>query len=76
MKQKGDEFTLDMLDRKRRRPRKLHAKTGAQRQREFRQRNSQKISVTCNENSCSSCGARCNSCGLCNVGQLGRIAAN
>lgn len=66
-------FTRDLLGNKPGRPRMASAKTGAQRQREYRQRK-KLSSVTSDEKDfCSWCGAeRTNSCGLCNVGQLGR----
>lgn len=75
MKQSSDYFTRDLLGSKPGRPRKPNAKSGAQRQREYRQRKAQVVSVTSDENPpCAWCGAvRSNSCGLCNVGQLGRI---
>ena len=74
MKSEADHYTLDLLGNKLGRPRKPIAKPGAQRQREYRQRKAQAVSVTSNENTlCAWCGAvQSNSCGLCNVGQLGR----
>ena len=73
MKQSLDHFTRDLLGNKPGRPRLANAKPGAQRQREYRQRKS--ISVTGDEKgTCTWCGAeRLNSCGLCNVGQLGHM---
>lgn len=51
MKQPADKFTSDMFSVRRGRPRKAAAKSGAQRQREFRERRKLKdlISVTRNE---------------------------
>ena len=74
MKSAGDHYTRDLLGNKPGRPRMANAKTGAQRQREYRQRK-KSISVTSDEkDSCAWCGAaRSNSCGLCNVGQLGHV---
>ena len=73
MKSEADHYTRDLLGNKPGRPRKPNAKPGAQRQREYRQRKA--IFVTNDEKvSCAWCGAeRSNSCGLCNVGQLGRV---
>jgi hypothetical protein len=73
VKQASDHFTCDLLGNKPGRPRKLTAKTGAQRQRDHQQRKA--ISVSSDEKVSSAwCGAeRSNSCGLCNVGQLGRV---
>jgi len=54
MKQPADKFTMDAFDAARRgRPRKANAKTNAQRQREFRQRQKFNFlnSVTRNEKS-------------------------
>jgi hypothetical protein len=75
MKQVNDYFTGDLLGNRPGRPRDPNAKPGAQRQREYRQRKAQKVSVTSDENKlCAWCGvARSNSCGLCNVGQLGHV---
>lgn len=71
MKSDADHYTRDLLDNPPGRPRKPTAKSGAQRQREYRQRKAIEVSVTRDEN-CTWCGAaRSNSCGLCNVGQKG-----
>ena len=74
MKQATDHYTRDLLGNKPGRPRMANAKTGAQRQREYRQRKVQSISViSYAKELCSWCGAeRSNTCGLCNIGQLGR----
>ena len=75
MKQAVDHYTRDLLGNPRGRPRKPNAKTGSQRQREYkaRQAKEQLISVTSDEKSvCSFCvsyGKRCT--GICNVAQLG-----
>jgi len=74
MKSDADHYTRDLLGNKPGRPRKPNAKSGAQRTSEYRQRRAQQISVTSDaKQTCTWCGAeRTNSCGLCNVGQLGR----
>lgn len=72
MKSEADHYTRDLLGNKPGRPRKVNAKTGAQRTREHRQR--KVISVTSNGNlePCSWCGAeRSSCCGICTIGQLG-----
>lgn len=75
MKQAVDHYTRDLLGNPRGRPRKPNAKTGAQRQREYKARQSkaQVISVTSDEKSpctlCVSHGKRCT--GMCNNGQFG-----
>ena len=76
MKQAVDHYTRDLLGNPLGRPRKPNAKTGAQRQREYKARQSkaQVFSVTSDEkSSCSFCvshGKRCT--GMCNIAQLGR----
>lgn len=73
MKSDGDHYTRDMLGNKPGRPRKPNAKTGAQRQREYRRRKAAQVFVAGDKNEqCSWCGAeRSDRCGLCNIGQLG-----
>lgn len=72
MRSDGDHYTRDLLANRPGRPRKLNAKTGVQRTREWRQRNS--VSVTSDEKPdlCIWCGAeRTSCCGICTIGQLG-----
>jgi hypothetical protein len=76
MKQFSDKFTSEIFGNRPGRPRKVDAKSGAQRVREHRARKAQAvkeiISVTSNAN-CQLCNskqkAQCT--GMCNVGQLG-----
>lgn len=75
MKQPSDKFTSEIFGNRPGRPRKLSAKNGAQRQREYRGRQSKKqvISVTSDEKQycdlCISHGKQCS--GICSVAQLG-----
>lgn len=77
MKQPSDKFTAEIFGNRPGRPRKVDAKSGAQRQREYAARKmtnkKQIIIVTPDENSaCASCvshGKRCN--GMCCVAQFG-----
>jgi hypothetical protein len=76
MKSKDDHFTFDLYGNRPGRPRKLNAKTGAQRVREHRARKAQStkeiISVSSNVN-CQLCGSKKKTqcTGLCNIGQFG-----
>ncbi len=75
MKQAVNHYTRDLLGNPRGRPRKPNAKTGAQRQRDYKARKAKAltISVTSDEKAaCSFCvshGKRCT--GFCNIAQLG-----
>jgi hypothetical protein len=74
MKSDADHYTRDLFGNKSGRPRKLNAKNGAQRTREYRQVRGQQISVTNDaKQTCTWCGVnRDNCCGICTIGQLGR----
>jgi hypothetical protein len=74
MKTKDDHYTADLYGNRPGRPRKLHAKSGAQRVREHRAKKATAINVTNNVNqSCTWCGTtKTNCCGICSIGQLGR----
>jgi len=72
MKSQADHYTLDLLGNKPGRPRKVNAKTGSQRTREYRQRKALSVTGDGNSEQCSWCGAqRSSCCGICNIGQLG-----
>jgi hypothetical protein len=73
MKSKDDHFTADLYGNRPGRPRKLHAKTGAQRVREHRARKASLNTVTVTSNfNCTWCGVdKSACCGICNIGQPG-----
>jgi hypothetical protein len=73
MKQPSDKFTSEIFGNRPGRPRKVDAKSGAQRTREHRAKKAAAINVTVTSNfNCTWCGAdRAACCGICNIGQLG-----